>query len=105
MIANGKVTRTTDLGASGEFLLYVPALFLVRLVESLPSLFMDNRVFQGVYEGVASASARRLSLARTVGYLSDIATQATYAGASLPDQLLRTRLSIRLLADDLAEEK
>ncbi|MGW1363325.1 ATP-binding protein [Streptomyces chartreusis] len=105
MIANGKVTRTTDLGASGEFLLHVPALFLVRLVESLPSLFMDNRVFQGVYEGVASASARRLSLARTVGYLSDIATQATYAGASLPDQLLRTRLSIRLLADDLAEEK
>ncbi|MEU5356045.1 ATP-binding protein [Streptomyces albidoflavus] len=105
MIANGKVTRTTDLGASGEFLLHVPALFLVRLVESLPSLFMDNRVFQGVYEGVASASARRLSLARTVGYLSDVATQATYAGASLPDQLLRTRLSIRLLADDLAEEK
>lgn len=105
MIANGKVTRTTDLGASGEFLLHVPALFLVRLVESLPSLFMDNRVFQGVYEGVASASARRLSLARTVGYLSDVATQATYAGSSLPDQLLRTRLSIRLLADELAEEK
>lgn len=105
MIANGKVTRTADLGASGEFLLHVPALFLVRLVESLPSAFMDNRVFQGVYEGVASASARRLSLARTVGYLSDVATQATFAGASLPNQLLRTRLSIRLLADDLAEEK
>ncbi|MFB7540960.1 ATP-binding protein [Streptomyces zaomyceticus] len=103
MIANGKVTRTADLGTSGEFLLYVPALFLVRLVESLPSAFMDNRVFRGVYEGVASASARRLSLARTVGYLSDVATQATFAGASLPNQLLRTRLSIRLLADDLAE--
>ncbi|WP_371636482.1 ATP-binding protein [Streptomyces zaomyceticus] len=105
MIANGKVTRTADLGTNGEFLLHVPALFLVRLVESLPSAFMDNRVFQGVYEGVASASARRLSLARTVGYLSDVATQATFAGASLPNQLLRTRLSIRLLADDLAEEE
>ncbi|WP_424567959.1 ATP-binding protein [Streptomyces sp. CH-036] len=105
MIANGKVTRTADLGANGEFLLHVPALFLVHLVESLPTAFMDNRVFQGIYEGVASASARRLSLARTVGYLSDVATQATFAGSSLPNQLLRTRLSIRLLADDLAEGK
>lgn len=105
MIANGKVTRTAELGASGDFLLHVPPLFLVRLLESWPSAFMDNHVFQGVYEGVSSASAQRLSLARTVGYLSDVATQASYAGASLPSQLLRTRLSIRLLADELAEER
>ncbi|MEV6571803.1 ATP-binding protein [Streptomyces sp. NPDC051577] len=105
MIANGNVIRTADLGTRGDFLLHVPALFLVRLLEAWPEAFMDDVVFQGVYQGVTSASAQRLSLARTVGYLSDIATQASYEGASLPAQLLRTRLSIRLLADKLADEE
>ncbi|WP_020549729.1 ATP-binding protein [Embleya scabrispora] len=104
MIANGNVTRTADLGARGDFLLHVPALFLIRLLEAWPEAFMDGQVFLGVYQGVTSASAQRLSLARTVGYLTDIATQASFDGAALPAQLLRTRLSIRLLADELADE-
>ncbi|MEV1244500.1 ATP-binding protein [Nonomuraea sp. NPDC049750] len=105
MIANGKITRTIDLGTSGEFLLHVPPLFLVHLLESWPEAFMDGRVFQGLYNGVSSRGAQRLSLARTAGYLSDVATQASYTAASLPNQLLRTRLSIRLLSDELAEER
>ncbi|MGW2161634.1 ATP-binding protein [Nonomuraea sp. NPDC001699] len=105
MIANGQITRTTDLGTSGEFLLHVPPLFLVHLLESWPEPFMDGNVFQGLYQGVSSRGAQRLSLARTVGYLSDVATQASYTAASLPNQLLRTRLSIRLLSDELAEER
>ncbi|MEU4301879.1 ATP-binding protein [Kitasatospora aureofaciens] len=105
MIANGKITRTADLGTRGDFLLHVPPLFLVRLLESWPEAFMDGHVFQGLYEGVSSPGAQRLSLARNVGYLSDVATQASYTAASLPSQLLRTRLSIRLLSDELAEER
>ncbi len=105
MIANGNVTRTADLGKQGDFLLHVPPLFLVHLLEAWPTAFMDGQAFQGVYQGVSSASAQRLSLARTVGYLSDIATQASYEGPSIPAQLLRTRLSIRLLSDELSEEE
>ncbi|WP_424212000.1 ATP-binding protein [Streptomyces sp. BI20] len=104
MIANGQVTRTADLGQSGDFLTHVPALFLVRLLESWPEPFMDGRVFAGVYAGVSTASAQRLSLARTVGYVSDVATRASFSGSGSPSELLRTRLSIRLLSDELAEE-
>ncbi|WP_416562974.1 ATP-binding protein [Nocardia testacea] len=104
MIADGKVARTGDLGASAGFLLHTPPLFLMRLVESWPEAFMDKKVFRGLYSGVSSLGARRLSVARTVGYLADVATQASYMVESLPSQLERTRLSIRLLADELSEE-
>jgi hypothetical protein len=76
----------------------------MRLVESWPEAFMDTTVFRGLYSGVSSLGARRLSVARTVGYLADVATQASYMVESLPSQLERTRLSIRLLADELSEE-
>jgi hypothetical protein len=105
MIANGQVTQTSDLGQSGDFLLHVPALFLVRLLEAWPTAFMDKRVFRGVYAGVSSGSAQRMSLARVAGYLTDVATQASYSGAATSNQLLRTRLSMRLLEDELADER
>ncbi|MGW4367677.1 ATP-binding protein [Nocardia takedensis] len=102
MVAEGRVARTIDLGTKAEFLLHVPALFLVRLVEAWPEAFMDGLVFKGLHEGVNSLGARRLSVARIVGYLADL---ATVVPASLPSQLERTRLSIRLLADELSEEQ
>jgi hypothetical protein len=104
MIANGNVTGTASLGQSGDFLLDAPALFLVRLLESWPEAFMDGRAFRGPYAGISSAAARRLSLARTAGYLSDVASQASFDGKCSSTQLLRTRLSMELLVDDLAEE-
>ncbi|MDN2495881.1 ATP-binding protein [Nocardia nova] len=104
MIADGKAGRTGDLGTNGQFLLYAPALFLPRLVEAWPEAFMDDKVFRGLFAGVTSLGARRLSVARTVGYLADVATQESFSAASLPSQLERTRLSIQLLGDELAEE-
>ncbi|MEV0551475.1 ATP-binding protein [Nocardia salmonicida] len=103
MIADGKAARTGDLGTNGDFLLYVPALFLTRLLEQWPEAFLDDKVFQSLYAGVASLGARRLSVARTVGYLADVATHASYPVASTPRQLERTRLSVHLLADELSE--
>ncbi|MGK8505266.1 ATP-binding protein [Nocardia asiatica] len=105
MIADGKVARAGELGTNGNFLLHAPALFLVRLVEAWPEAFMDEKVFQGLYTGVTSLGARRLSVARTVGYLADVATQASYPVVNLPSQLERTRLSIQLLADELSGEQ
>lgn len=104
MIANGNAAATKGIGESGGFLLHVPPLFLVRLLEKEPEIFMDGHVFLSPYTSVTSTPARRLSLARTAGYLSDIASQASFDGASLPMQMMRTRLSTRLLADELGDE-
>lgn len=104
MIANGNASATKTIGESGNFLLHVPPLFLVRLLEKEPETFMDGNVFLSPYTSITSAPAQRLSLARTVGYLADIASQASFDGASLPMQMMRTRLSTRLLADELGDE-
>ncbi|WP_424183512.1 ATP-binding protein [Actinokineospora sp. G85] len=103
IVANQRGGYTATLGETGDFIRFVPPLFLVHLLEQWPAAFMDGKVFNGPYEGVASPSARRISLARTVGYLSDIATQASYEGAVVPSQLLRTRLSTQLIKDELAD--
>lgn len=104
MIANGSGAATKGLSESGAFLLHVPPLFLVRLLEEWPEAFMDGQVFRSLYTSITSAAARRLSLARITGYLSDIASQASFDGASLPIQMMRTKLSTRLLADELGDE-
>jgi hypothetical protein len=103
LVANSRGAHTGALGDNGEFLLYAPPLFLVHLLEGWPEAFMDGVVFQGPYQGVSSPSAQRISLARTVGYLSDIATQASFEGPAQPTQLLRTRLSAQLLQDELVD--
>ncbi|MFG1879341.1 ATP-binding protein [Sphaerisporangium sp. NPDC049003] len=105
MIANGQVGLTGKLGETSEFLLYAPPLFTVKLLESWPEAFMDGNVFVGPYASVSSMSARRLSLAKVVGYLTDIATLVSFNAADPgPQQLLRTRLSIKLLSDEIASE-
>lgn len=104
MIANGNLAQAADLSQSGAFLRHVPPLFLVRLLESWPDAFMDGRVFRSPYGGISSAAAQRLSLARIAGYLTDVASQATFDGTSLPTDLMRTRLSIELLSTHLADE-
>lgn len=105
MIANGRVALTGKLGETSEFLMYAPPLFVVKLLEQWPDTFMDGNVFAGPYSSVTSMSARRLSLARVVGYLTDIATLVSFNNADPgPQQLLRTRLSIKLLTDEMASE-
>lgn len=104
MIANGQVTLTHKLGETEEFLLYVPPLFTVKLLEEWPEAFMDGKVFKGPYASVSSPSARRLSLAKVSGYLNDVATLVSFTADPGPQQLQRTRLSIQLLADELVGE-
>ncbi len=95
---------TSKLGDDGGFVLYVPPLFLVKLLEAWPEAFMDGHVFNGVYGTVSSASSRRLSLARVVGYLNDLATLLTFQTTPGTSQLRRTRLSVQLLLGELAPE-
>ncbi|MFF3954220.1 ATP-binding protein [Streptomyces sp. NPDC001890] len=106
LIASGRVASTQLLGENAEFIIHAPALFIVKLLESWPEAFMDGNVFSGPYVSVSSPSARRLSLARTAGYLTDVATVTGFSSSGVTDpvQLQRTRLSVRLLADELAGE-
>lgn len=104
LVANSRSAHAEVLGDSGLFLLYAPPLFLIHLLEEWPEAFMDGAVFRGPYQSVSSPSAQRLSLARTAGYFSDIATQASFEGPAQPTQLLRTRLSAQLLQDELVDD-
>ncbi|GAA2434863.1 hypothetical protein GCM10010433_39540 [Streptomyces pulveraceus] len=105
MIAAGRVGLIGRLGLDSGFVHHVPALALVRLVETMPAAFMDGAVFRGPYTGVSSPSGKALSLARVTGCLADVATLGTFAREATAPQLRRARLSIALLRDELAGEE
>ena len=104
LIADGADKLTATLGGSGQFILYAPPLYLVKLLESWPEAFMEGTVFSGAYTTLTSPSSRRLSLARVVGYLNDIATLLTFQSPNIV-QLRRTRLSVELLQRELAPDQ
>lgn len=104
LIAEGGDGMTATLGGSGRFLLYVPALFLVKLLENWPEAFFDGNVFKGPYTTLGTASSKRLSQAKVVGYINDVATLLTFQTTPSVAQLRRTRLSLQLLSAELAPE-
>ncbi|WP_197508725.1 ATP-binding protein [Mycobacterium sp. 1081908.1] len=103
-IVNSGTDLSQDFGSNPDFLLFVPPLFLVRLLESWPEVFMDGRLFMGPYADLAAPSTQRLSLAKVQGLLSDIATLLTLAKSPGSTQLRRTRLSMELLSDQISAE-
>jgi hypothetical protein len=105
MIADGGDIMAATLAGSGRFLLYAPPLFLVKLLESWPEAFLEGHVFVGPYSTLTSQSSRRLSLARIVGYLNDVATLLTFQVPPSVAQLRRTRLSVQLLQQELAPDQ
>ncbi|MGA6158942.1 ATP-binding protein [Stenotrophomonas sp. NPDC087984] len=105
MIAAGRVGLVGRHGRDSSFVLHMPALALVRLVQAVPESFMDGAVFRGPYAGVSSPSGKALSLARVTGCLADVATLGTFADGATVQQLQRARLSITLLRDELAGEE
>ncbi len=105
MIADGGDVMTATLAGSGHFLLYAPPLYLVKLLENWPEAFMEGHVFNGPYSSLSSQSSRRLSLARIVGYLNDVATLLTFQVPPSVAQLRRTRLSLQLLQQELGPDQ
>jgi hypothetical protein len=103
MIADGHRVSGA-LGSDADFVLYAPALYLVRLLEEWPEAFLDGKVFVATYDGLASIPARRHSLSRVTSLLSDVAS-ASYQNDPGPLRLQRTRLSVLLLAEELAPEE
>jgi hypothetical protein len=88
---------------SGEYLELVPATAVPRIVGEWPEAFLDHRLFARPYKGLEPASQQQ-ALGRITGYLNDVAWLAASPIGAERDDLIRARLSLRLLPDEVAAE-
>lgn len=96
--------RTANVDAalhSGEYLPLVPATAVPRIVSEWPEAFLDHRLFGRPYRGL-EAAAQQQALGRIVGYLNDAAWLASSPVGATREELVRARLSLQLLPDELA---
>lgn len=100
-----ELRRTADVEQfvySGEYLLYVPPAVIPRVVEEWPEAFLDGRVFRAPYAEVATPAAKRLMVATITGYLTDLAWLAEGPIEAPRGRLIRARMSLELVPDELA---
>lgn len=98
-----KVPNADDAIDDGSYLRYVPEAVIPRIVEEWPEAFFDERLFRVPYAEVESPSARRQTVATICGYLDDVCWLAEAPQASTRPQLIRARLSLQLLPDELID--
>jgi len=97
--------RTADIDAvvySGEYLRSVPPTTIARIVEEWPEAFFDGRLFSNPYIEVKSPEARRLMVASVTSYLNDAGWLTTAPSAGSREQLIRARLSLKLLPEEIS---
>lgn len=108
-LARERMTRslkTADIDPhiySGEYLLHVQASVIPRIVEEWPEAFLDGRLFSAPYTGIKEPGARRQMVATITGYLDDVAWLTGAPLEAQREQMIRARLSLDLLPDELAE--
>ena len=77
MIADGE-RGTEPLGEDSRFVLYAPALYLVRVLEEWPEAFLDGTVFAARTARWDRRQLAGLALSRITSLLSDVAEALTY---------------------------
>ncbi len=87
---------------SGEYLLHVPASLVPRIVEEWPEAFLDKHLFAAPYAAIKEPGAKRQMVATITGYLDDVAWLGGAPLAAPREQMIRARLSLELLPDELA---
>jgi hypothetical protein len=95
--------RWEDVIDNGEFIHYVPASALVRLIERRPDAFLDGRVFQRRYSTLTDETARSLGLSRVTNLVNEIALMADHTPRLEVEEMLRMRLSCDLVERELDE--
>ncbi len=90
-----------DVLSTGDWITYVPASALVRLVQYKPDAFLDGRVFRSVFTGLSDQTARKFSAERIVDLLGDVAVLADRPTRRGTEELQRGRLSCVLLEQEL----
>jgi len=88
---------------SGDFIHYLPASAVVRLIERRPDAFLDGRVFRRRYSTLTDQTARTLGLSRVTNLVSEIALMADHTPRLEADELRRMRLSCDLVERELDE--
>jgi hypothetical protein len=101
LVISGRGGTLADAQRTGEFLAFVPATFIARLVDEWPEAFMDGHVFRGAYGALGTAPGRQIALGRIVSYLYDVAVLAE-SGRQATTALSRAALSLQLLRTELA---
>jgi hypothetical protein len=86
---------------SGEYLTFVPPSVVSRIVEEWPEAFFDGRLFSFPYADVKEEGARRQVVASITSYLNDVAWLTSVPPTQSRAQLVRARLSLLLLPDEL----
>lgn len=87
---------------SGEYLLHVPPSLVPRIIEDWPEAFLDGRLFLAPYKDVNEPGARRQMIATITSYLDDVAWLTSAPLEAPRDQMIRARLSLELLPDEIA---
>lgn len=87
---------------SGEYLLHVPPSLVPRIVEEWPEAFLDGNLFLAPFKDVNEPGARRQMIATITSYLDDVAWLTSAPLEAPRDQMIRARLSLDLLPDELA---
>lgn len=100
-----KVADYNQAISNGTYLRYVPPSVVPRIVEEWPEAFFDNKLFRLPFEEVESPSARRHTVATVAGYLYDAAWLASTPPSGSREQLIRARLSLQLLPEEIVPEE
>jgi len=87
----------------GDFVIFIPASAVVRLIERRPSAFLDGKVFRRPYAGLNDESTRGLVVSRLAGYISDLALLVDDHPRLSSEELARSRISCRLVERELAD--
>ena len=88
---------------SGEYLIHVPASLVPRIIEEWPEAFLDGHLFRAPYKDVKEPGAKRQMVATVTGYLDDVAWLTSAPLEAPREQMIRARLSLQLLPDELAQ--
>jgi Histidine kinase-, DNA gyrase B-, and HSP90-like ATPase len=99
-----EMLKTADIESvvfSGEYMRYLPPSVVPRLVEEWPEAFLDGRLFSAPFDELKTPGAKRGMVATISGYLSDIAWLAGNPVAAPRDRMIRARLSLKLLPEEL----
>lgn len=90
-----------DIVESAEWIQFVPAMALARLVTARPDAFLDQKVFRSAYTTLLDPIARSSAAERVVDLIEDVAVLVDRRARRNTEELQRGRLSCRLLEQEL----
>ena len=103
VIRNLRIANAESVIEDGTYLHHVPDGVIPRIVEEWPEAFFDGQLFMAPYSEVESSSAKRSTVSLITGYLDDISWLADSPHHGRREQLIRARLSLQLLPDELVD--